>query len=204
MIQIKQRIEARIGKLPRTKYSHPISRLFRPVFEHVSVRRFIGTQLAAMSVAISALSVPASALGVVWPWQTLAAENQIQIDVNTLESAIQPVPETIGISQGFHLLHPGLDIRAPLGSEIFPIKEGVVKSVSFSQFAYGRWVVVSHPDGDESLYAHMGKVFVEEGDVVSVGTALGEIGLTGHTTGPHLHLEVNHKGRNVNPLAYIQ
>lgn len=157
-----------------------------------------------MSVAVSALSVPTSALGVVWPWQTLAAENQIEIDVNTKESATQPVPETIGISQGYNLLHPGLDIRAALGSEIYPIKEGVVKQVSFSRFGYGRWVVVAHNDGDESLYAHMGKVFVEEGELVSVGTALGEVGLTGRTTGPHLHLEVVHKGRKVNPLAYVQ
>ena len=212
MIQIKNKIEARLfvwfsdhlGKLPRTKYSHPVSRLLRPVFEHVSVRRFVGTQLAALSMAVSALSVPSSALGVVWPWQTLAAENEIQIDVNTEESAVQPVPETVGISQGFHLLHPGLDIRAPLGSEIYPIKEGVVKQVSFSRFGYGRHVVVSHSDGDESLYAHMGKVFVEEGELVSAGTALGEIGLTGRTTGPHLHLEVIHKGRKANPVAYVR
>lgn len=64
-------------------------------------------------------------------------------------------------------------------------------------------VVVEHENGLVSLYAHLGKVMVEEGETVGSETVLAEIGLTGRTTGYHLHLEIKSNGKAVSPSRYL-
>jgi hypothetical protein len=114
-----------------------------------------------------------------------------------------PTPVFYGISQKFYLGHPGLDIRSPLGSDVVSIANGVVELVEFSNLGYGRRVIVRHADGLKSMYAHFGLVEARVGQVVAAGTKLGEIGMSGWTTGPHLHLEVYKDGVAVNPLIYL-
>jgi murein DD-endopeptidase MepM/ murein hydrolase activator NlpD len=72
-----------------------------------------------------------------------------------------------------------------------------------STHGYGRRVVIAHDDGFESLYAHMGKISVEEGQKVTRQTKLGEVGLTGFTTGPHIHFELHRDGAAVNPKYFL-
>jgi len=99
--------------------------------------------------------------------------------------------------------HSGLDIAAPMGAAIHPIAGGVVEAVMQDDRA-GRWVKVKHPDGTTSTYAHMGNQSVKVGDAVSPDTVLGTVGVTGHTTGPHVHLVVrNADGERVDPEKVI-
>ncbi|PTR05688.1 MULTISPECIES: M23 family metallopeptidase [unclassified Novosphingobium] len=97
----------------------------------------------------------------------------------------------------------GLDIGAPLGAAIHPIAGGTVEAVTQDDRA-GRWVKVKHPDGTTSTYAHMGNQSVKPGDVVTPDTVLGTVGMTGHTTGPHVHLRVRGAdGADLDPQKVI-
>jgi murein DD-endopeptidase MepM/ murein hydrolase activator NlpD len=96
-----------------------------------------------------------------------------------------------------------LDITASLGTKIYPLKEGRVIFIGSTRWDYGRSIVIDHGNNLQTRYAHMGKIFVQEGENVSSDTAVGEIGLTGRTTGPHLHIEVLKNGRSVNPRPYL-
>ena len=97
----------------------------------------------------------------------------------------------------------GLDIGAPLGAAIHPIAGGTVEAVTQDDRA-GRWVKVKHPDGTTSTYAHMGNQSVKVGDAVTPDTVLGTVGMTGHTTGPHVHLRVRGAdGADLDPQKVI-
>ena len=98
--------------------------------------------------------------------------------------------------------HSGIDLAAPHGTEIRPLMAGTV-SFSGWQAGYGRVVIVQHDDGVETLYGHNSKNLVDVGDRVDADSVIGQIGSTGRSTGPHLHLEVRQNGRAVDPVAYL-
>lgn len=192
------------GLLPRTRKSNPVSKLFRPVFETAAVKNLMGVQLTIVALLTGMLSsIPVSALGVVSS-DIVDLERRIEVRVKTDSSLTYPVPEAIGVSQTYHVFHAGVDIRAPKGARVMPIAAGTVKAVVNHGGGYGRHVIVDHGGEVESLYAHLSKVSVQEGEVVALDTSIGEIGTTGWTTGPHLHLEVIEGGRRVNPAAYLR
>lgn len=99
--------------------------------------------------------------------------------------------------------HPGLDFRGRTGDKIKATAEGVVKKVTYDE-DYGRHVILSHGNGFETLYAHMQKTLVKEGEKVKRGQAIGLVGNTGRSTGPHLHYGVLHRGKFVDPMKYIK
>jgi murein DD-endopeptidase MepM/ murein hydrolase activator NlpD len=107
------------------------------------------------------------------------------------------------MSQGFSTFHPGLDLATKYGTKINPIESGTVKMAGYSPFGYGFEIVIEHEDGMESLYAHLSKIEVKKGDIVNLNTEIGLIGSTGHSTGPHLHLEIHKNGAAINPLSVI-
>ena len=112
-----------------------------------------------------------------------------------------------GISQYFSWYHPGLDITADVGTPLVAAHSGTVISVSLGTWdgGYGNNVWISNGNGIESHYAHMSTVNVSAGQRVIGGqTVLGAIGMTGRTTGPHVHFEMRANGSYVNPLGYIQ
>ena len=139
--------------------------------------------------------------------QTMASANlqpiNMDISVETQKSFADVLPAYTGISQGFHLGHPGIDITAPLGSKIYPVREGKVIKVQYLTWDYGHAVWVDNGNDTVSLYAHMGKIFVIEGDTVTTDKPLGEVGVTGRTTGPHLHLEIHKSDGPIDPLPYL-
>lgn len=114
--------------------------------------------------------------------------------------------DMIGISTYFSGKHPGIDYRAAVGSAIHVVMPGLVSEIGFERGGYGRYVIVVHNlEGTMmfSLYAHMKETSVKVGETVEVGQKIGEVGLTGHTTGPHLHFEL-HDGRHaINPIAFF-
>ena len=82
-------------------------------------------------------------------------------------------------------------------------QKGEIEKVGRDFFGLGNFVEVLHQNGFRSKYAHMGRIFVSVGDKVTSENTLGEVGLTGRTTGPHTHLEVTRNGNFVNPLALL-
>ncbi len=180
--------------------SHPLSKFFRPMFEKRSLKAALGGAISVTTLASGMFILPGD--------QSVMAMANIQpfdqnVVIETKKTLVNVLPINTGVSQEFHLGHPGMDITAPLGSKIYPLKDGVVVLMSFTKWDYGRSVVIDHGNGLMTRYAHMGKIFVEEGERVTTDMALGEVGLTGRTTGPHLHIEIMKDGRTVNPRAYL-
>lgn len=103
--------------------------------------------------------------------------------------------------------HMALDVAAPVGTPIVAAKSGVITSVSVGSYdgGYGNNVIVDHGGGYTTHYAHMSNVNVNAGqNVVGGSTVIGWIGLTGRTTGPHLHFELRQGGSLINPLPLLQ
>ena len=90
-------------------------------------------------------------------------------------------------------VHTGLDFSAPTGTTIHSVANGVVTEVGYDG-SYGNTTVVTLDDGTELWYCHQTSQLVSVGDVVRGGEAIGTVGSTGNTTGPHLHLEVRPGG----------
>ncbi len=103
----------------------------------------------------------------------------------------------------FSSFHPGIDIATGLGMPIHSIAPGTVSSTGFDFWGLGLNVMVEHASGYKSIYAHMGKVYVQKGQRVEANTTLGEVGLTGHTSGPHTHLEVSKNDARINPQLVL-
>ena len=100
-----------------------------------------------------------------------------------------------------------LDITVPFGTPIVAAQDGKVSVVSLGTWdgGYGNNVWIDNGSGLATHYAHMNAVNVKPGDSVSAGrTVIGTVGLTGRTTGPHVHFEVRQGGGLVNPLPYLQ
>jgi murein DD-endopeptidase MepM/ murein hydrolase activator NlpD len=111
--------------------------------------------------------------------------------------------KAFGISQGFSLVHPGMDLTDPVGTAIYPIADGTIGWVRHIPFGYGSHVFVVHDNGTQSLYAHMSRVDVTQGQRVTKETQLGLVGVTGWTTGSHLHVEVYQNSVPTNPLEVL-
>lgn len=111
------------------------------------------------------------------------------------------------ITQFASWYHMALDIADPIGTPIVSAQDGVVSKVSVGtyDYGYGNNVYVTGANGMGTHYAHMMAVNVSAGQTVVAGqTVLGWIGMTGRTTGPHVHFEVSKNGVLVNPLSYLQ
>jgi murein DD-endopeptidase MepM/ murein hydrolase activator NlpD len=107
------------------------------------------------------------------------------------------------LSTRFSNYHPGIDIATGLGMPIHPIADGLVIDVTYGFLGLGHAVTMEHAGGFKSVYGHMGEIYVKNGDTVTQGSTLGEVGLTGHTTGPHTHLEVTKNGQYIDPLLIL-
>jgi murein DD-endopeptidase MepM/ murein hydrolase activator NlpD len=109
------------------------------------------------------------------------------------------------ITQSFSGVHPALDIAAPLGNGVFAIDSGtVIVAATGWNGGYGTVIDIDHGNGFVSRYAHLNLMYVSKGDWVTKGQALGTIGLTGITTGPHVHFELLFRGVRVNPMTYLR
>ncbi len=100
-------------------------------------------------------------------------------------------------------MHYGLDIKVERGDTIRSAFDGKVRYVSYQRRGYGYYVVIRHPNGLETLYAHLTKRLVEENEVVKAGDPIGLGGNTGRSTGPHLHFETRLLGKALNPAWFF-
>ena len=98
--------------------------------------------------------------------------------------------------------HNGIDIAAPTGSPVYATGDGWVTKANWWS-SYGIIVVIRHPSGHETRFAHLSAVTVQEGQMVRKGQQVGRIGSTGRSTGPHLHYEVRLNGVPLDPRNFM-
>jgi murein DD-endopeptidase MepM/ murein hydrolase activator NlpD len=103
---------------------------------------------------------------------------------------------------GLTQMHEGIDISNRVGTPIVASADGIISDVG-NDWVHGRILVLSHGFGMMTSYSHLSQVTVRVGEKVKRGQKVAEIGMTGRTTGPHLHYEVKINGIPVNPMRHI-
>jgi murein DD-endopeptidase MepM/ murein hydrolase activator NlpD len=98
--------------------------------------------------------------------------------------------------------HKGVDIAGSSGEDVVAVAAGIV-TWSGERTGYGNLVEINHGDGYITRYAHNERTLVAVGEKVKRGDAIALMGSTGHSTGPHVHFEVLHNGRQVDPLEFL-
>ncbi|MFH0853909.1 MAG: peptidoglycan DD-metalloendopeptidase family protein [bacterium] len=107
------------------------------------------------------------------------------------------------ITQYYHWGHHAIDVGGKIGTPIYSIEKGQIIFSGWST-GYGYNIIVDHGGGQKSRYAHFSKLYVKKSVFVGKGQQIGEMGSTGWSTGPHLHLEIIINGIKVNPLKYVK
>jgi len=103
-------------------------------------------------------------------------------------------------SDGYHF---GVDIANHLGASVRASADGIV-TYAGPRYGYGFLVEIDHGGGLKTRYGHNSKILVKVGQRVAAGEQIAAVGSTGHSTGPHIHFEVLHGGRAVNPMPYLR
>lgn len=112
-------------------------------------------------------------------------------------------PTSGTITQGFKPMHMAIDIGAPIGTAVVAADSGYVVTAGWSEYGYGKYVVIDHGNGFQTLYAHLHTILVQLGQSVGKGEKIGTVGQTGRATGSHLHFEIRYHGVQRNPLGYL-
>lgn len=180
--------------------SNPLSFALRPLFYHNKLRFGVGIGLAIFSFSYSFVQ-PTSSLAIGGN-STLEVRPFGETVVTTLRSIQIPLKKYT-VSQGFWWLHPGIDMASPVGEPVRPVMKGKVLLVERGRRGYGNHIIIKHGTQYESLYAHLSKTLVKEGDEVDLDTIIGEVGSTGRSTGPHLHLEIHADEQSTNPTSLL-
>lgn len=101
-------------------------------------------------------------------------------------------------------LHTGIDIGGRIGDPVRPFAPGVVIYAGEINWGFGRHVIIDHGDNINSIYAHLDKILVKNGEKIeSTDKIIGLLGDTGWSTGPHLHFQINVFGIPVNPRTFL-
>ena len=104
--------------------------------------------------------------------------------------------------------HWGVDSAAPLGTLVLAAADGVVAAIGWDPEGYGHYIVVDHGGGWQTLYAHLQSATLSSygmtvGMAVRQGDAIGGVGSSGASTGPHLHFEVRRNGAHIDPMSIL-
>lgn len=106
-------------------------------------------------------------------------------------------------TKGASTYHQGVDMACESGTPIYATRSGTVTRASYQAGGAGYYVSINHGDGFASIYMHMTRFVVSNGQSVSQGQLIGYVGSTGVSTGPHLHFGISYGGTYVNPMAYL-
>ncbi len=129
---------------------------------------------------------------------------KVEIGLALIKPVLGIVSSRFGSNDSFRShTHRGLDIAAPKGTPIKAAASGKVTYAGNARDGYGNYVVISHGNGVQTLYAHCSKLLVSKGQQVSQGEVIAKVGSTGNSTGNHLHLEVRKNGIAYNPQNYV-
>ena len=99
--------------------------------------------------------------------------------------------------------HKGVDLAGRTGNKVKVMAKGKVVRSEYNS-GYGNYVEVDHGNGFMTKYAHLSKSYVKKGQQLNIGDAIGEMGSTGRSTGPHLHYEILYQGKDVDPMPFIK
>jgi murein DD-endopeptidase MepM/ murein hydrolase activator NlpD len=103
---------------------------------------------------------------------------------------------------GVRRFHSAIDLAAPIGTPVKAAMDGRIQTVGFNA-TYGKYIIMTHGNNYQTMYAHLNLVSVQQGAVLSQGSKIGEVGNTGYSTGPHLHFSIYKNGRALNPLDFL-
>lgn len=174
----------------------------RPLWQYERIKAWMGAPLVAAAIMGAGMSAPNT--DVLQSWDISQPVNVIQgYSTESDYTYLLPVASLTGISQYFHAGHPGIDFRAPLKSEVVAMDNGTITNIVEEPYGYGRHVYVTFDNGMVGLYAHLGLIMVELNERVQAGDTIGQIGMTGRTTGPHLHFELRKNGQATNPIPML-
>ena len=98
--------------------------------------------------------------------------------------------------------HKGIDLAAPMGTDVMACKAGIVANASYDKI-YGNFVILDHDNNTQSVYAHLSDFFIKKGDIINGGQVIGSVGTTGASTGPHLHFEIRVNGKAQDPKRLL-
>jgi len=98
--------------------------------------------------------------------------------------------------------HEGMDFKTPIGTPVEAPRAGVVTRINWNQPANGNCVELKFQDGTSAKFLHLNEFLVKEGQSVTAGTVIAKTGNTGHSTGAHLHYQLEKGGRVVDPIDY--
>jgi len=198
-----------INRLPRPYKANPVSRYLRRWLEKRWIRRFVGLNLATAMLAVPLLNPFTHPQGSPLSPDLLPASDVVLTDSlppvhTTPRETVNPVPDMRDLSQGYRNGHLAWDLTAQLGSPVLAFSAGQVVYLESGFTGYGHYLILDHGHGLLSVYAHLKRFQVTLGQVVNAGDQIGQIGLTGFTTGPHLHFEIHDNGIQVNPASFIK
>lgn len=202
MKQIVKEIHRQLRK-SFTEGSHPLSAILRLLFERKQAKNFVGSQIIALTVVYGAVAVPIHAFDYA-NTRPQFVDGSVFVPVTTETTYMMPVVRPLGISQGYGRFHPAIDVRAPRGSEVVAMSDGVVIEAKYTAAGYGKHIRILHDGNTITLSAHLDTMSVVAGDKVTKGQQIGTIGMTGWTTGPHLHFEVTQDTKYVDPMSVIR
>ncbi|OLC25892.1 MAG: hypothetical protein AUH40_05435 [Chloroflexi bacterium 13_1_40CM_65_17] len=115
-------------------------------------------------------------------------------------------PSALGLEPpygGYPHFHTGIDLVEPFGSPVYAADDGVVAVVGSTTSGYGKYVVIAHSGGLDTLYGHLATAVVNVGQTVSQGQPIGMEGSSGNSTGAHLHFELRINQKPVDPRPYL-
>lgn len=177
------------------------------LLEHKNLRKFLGTNLAIVTLVSSTIHSNPNTLVVNEESAILVVkDNPIET-----EKGFQSPVLSVKITQGFSFFHPGIDLDGTTGNPIRAAFPGIVEEIQNYKKVnhwnlspmYGNAVIIDHGGGRKTLYAHLAKINVNEGQEVDLNTIIGEMGSTGRSTGSHLHFEIREAGKAINPLGLL-
>jgi murein DD-endopeptidase MepM/ murein hydrolase activator NlpD len=117
------------------------------------------------------------------------------------------ITSTFGIRRnpisGNVVMHEGIDLAAPEGTEVYAVADGVVTEIGEDPI-YGIYIIITHQNRLTSLYGHLQRVETVLRSTVRSGTLIGRVGSTGQSTGPHLHFELHQDGRAIDPSGRLR
>jgi murein DD-endopeptidase MepM/ murein hydrolase activator NlpD len=140
------------------------------------------------------------------PWSPTSRIKQITPDAGTVVASGQFVWPAAGqITQQFVWYHRAIDIANKAAPAVLAADSGTVIVAGWPDgYGYGNRIIIDHGNGTRTLYAHLQKIYVVVGQTVARGNAIGQMGSTGRSTGPHLHFEVIKNGAYLNPLGVLR
>lgn len=116
------------------------------------------------------------------------------------------VSSNFGWRKTFGRMHYGTDIAADYGNPIYAAMDGIVTYANWNgglHRGYGLLIEIEHAPGLRTRYGHCSAIMVRPGEHVKKGEYIGQVGSTGHSTGPHLHFEIRVNGNPIDPAKYI-